>query len=312
MRNEKETGKDTDKKTARTRPEGTFARRITQARFSLAWEALWPVLWPPLGIVGLFIGCALLDVFSYVPGWLHTLSLLGLAGLLGYTLYTGARSLTWPNRRDAVRRIERASGLAHRPLEALQDKLPEGMTDPTSRALWQAHQRQMAERIRSLKVGAPSPGLPARDPWALRAAVVLLLFISVVVAGLDAGDRMGRALSPSFGEESRTQTAKLEIWLTPPEYTRLPPIFPIQVAQDHAKALEQAAAAQPGGCRSAEGGRTGHRSAAGQRVDDNRLGRCGQGRSGHRWHENAARGPGSREPPASTAAGERRPPVGRA
>jgi len=247
MRNEKETGKDTDKNTARTRSEGTFARRITQARFSLAWEALWPVLWPPLGIVGLFIGCALLDVFSYLPGWLHTLSLFGLAGLLGYTLYTGARTLTWPNQRDAVRRIERASGLEHRPLEALQDKLPEGMTDPTSRALWVAHQRQMAERIRSLKVGAPSPGLPARDPWALRAAVVLLLFIGAVVAGPDAGDRMGRALSPSFGEKSHVQTAKLEIWLTPPEYTRLPPIFPIQIAQDHAKALEQAAAAQPEG-----------------------------------------------------------------
>ena len=204
-------------------------------------------MWPPLGIVGLFIGAALLDVFSYLPGWLHTLALLGITSLLGYTLFKGARSLRWPNQRDAVRRIERASGLEHRPLEALQDKLPEGMTDPTSRALWQAHQRQMAERIRSLKVGAPSPGLPARDPWALRAAVVLLLFIGAVVAGPDAGDRMGRALMPSFGEDSRTQTAKLEIWVTPPEYTRLAPIFPIQVAQDHTKALEQAAAAQPEG-----------------------------------------------------------------
>lgn len=239
--------KDTETSTPPARPAGLLKRRITQARLSLAWETVWPAVWPPLGVAGLFIGFALLDGFSHFPGWLHALSLIGFAGAFGYTLYAGVRTLTWPNHRDAVRRIERASGLEHRPLEALQDTLPDGMTDPTSRALWQAHQRQMAERVRSLKVGAPSPGLPARDPWALRAAVVLLLFIGVVVAGPDAGDRMGRALAPTLGDDSRTQTAKLELWVTPPEYTRLPPIFPIQVAEDHAKALALAATAQTEG-----------------------------------------------------------------
>lgn len=239
--------KDTAKNTPPARQTGVLGRRIAQARLSLAWETIWPAIWPPLGVIGLFAGVALLDGFTWLPGWLHALVLIGLAGLLGYTIYHAARTLTWPDRRDAVRRIETASGLEHRPLEALQDKLPDGMDDPTSRALWQAHQRQMAERIRSLKVGAPSPGLPARDPWALRAAVVLLVFVGAVVAGPDAGDRMTRALMPSLGEESRAQSAKLELWVTPPEYTRLPPIFPVQVARDHAKALEQAAAAQEEG-----------------------------------------------------------------
>jgi len=147
-----------------------------------------------------------------------------------------------PNRRDVVRRIEQASDLEHRPLEALQDKLPAEMSDPTSKALWQAHQRQMAARIRSLKVGAPSPGLPARDPWALRAVVVLLLFVGVVVAGPDAGDRLERSVMPSFGDRVGAQTAKLEIWVTPPDYTRLPPVFPVQVARDYAKAIELTAA----------------------------------------------------------------------
>ena len=239
--------KDTGTNTPRTRLDRVLKRRIAQARLSLAWETIWPAIWPPLGVIGLFIGFALLDGFSYFSGWLHAASLIGFAGLLGYTVYAGMRTLTWPSHRDAVRRIETASGLEHRPLEALQDKLPDGMADPTSRALWQAHQRQIAERIRSLKVGVPSPGLPARDPWALRAVVVLLLFVGAVVAGPDAGDRMGRALVPTLGDESRAQTAKLELWVTPPEYTRLPPIFPIQVAKDHAKALAQAAAAQTDG-----------------------------------------------------------------
>lgn len=244
--------KDTGTTTPAARAAGMLKRRIAQARLSLAWETVWPAVWPPLGVIGLFLGIALLDGFSYLPGWLHAALLAGLAGLLGYTLYTGIRALRWPDHRDAVRRIETASGLDHRPLEALQDKLPDGMTDPTSKALWQAHQRQMAERIRTLKVGAPSPGLPARDPWAIRAAVVLLVFVGAVIAGPDAGDRMGRALVPTLGDDSRAQSAKLELWVTPPEYTRLPPIFPVQIAEDHAKALAQAAAAQPEGSTAPE------------------------------------------------------------
>ena len=219
-----------------------LGRRVIQARLSLAWEAIWPSVSPVVGIVGIFAGIALLEGFSYLPGWLHTVFLAASAILLGYAVYRGVRTLVWPNHHDAVRRIEIASGLEHRPLEALQDTLPEGMTDPTSRALWVAHQHQMAERVRSLKVGVPSPGLPARDPWALRAAAALLLVVGIVVAGPDGGDRLGRALVPQFGESGGAQTAKLELWVTPPEYTRLPPIFPIQITRDHVRILATAAA----------------------------------------------------------------------
>jgi uncharacterized protein (TIGR02302 family) len=218
-----------------------LARRVVQARLSLAWEAMWPALWPPLGIAGAFLGVAFLDLFAFLPGWLHALALAAFAGLFGWTLYRGARHLIWPDRTAALRRIEQASGLEHRPLEALQDRLPDGVDDPTSRALWAAHQRQMADRVRALKVGTPAPGLPSRDPWAVRIAVVLLLFVGVVVAGADAPHRLAQAFAPQFGEASKTRAAKLEIWVTPPEYTRLPPIFPIQIARDHAEALKQAA-----------------------------------------------------------------------
>lgn len=213
-----------------------LARRLVQARLSLAWENAWPALWPAAGILGTFAALALLDVFAWLPGWLHALVLVAAAGIFGYALYYGVRRLGWPSRTDALRRIETASGMEHRPLEALQDRLSDGVDDPLTRALWAAHQRQMADRIRALKVGAPSPGLPARDPWAVRAAVVLLLVIGAVVAGRDSGDRLARAFVPQFGAAAPVQTAKLEIWLKPPDYTRLPPIFPIQIAQDRARA----------------------------------------------------------------------------
>ena len=105
----------------------------------------------------------------------------------GYALYRAFKLLVVPSHLEALRRIEKASELEHRPLEALQDTLPPGQDDPTTIALWDAHRQQMAERIRVLKVGAPSPGLPARDPWAVRAIVVLLLVVGVVVAGPESG-----------------------------------------------------------------------------------------------------------------------------
>jgi uncharacterized protein (TIGR02302 family) len=213
-------------------------RRIVLARLILAWEVIWPAIWPVLGLAGLFAGIALLDGFAILPGWFHTLVLVLTIGVFGYAVWRAAQVMFWPSRRDAVRRIQTASGFEHRPLEAVRDTLPGEYADPQSRALWQAHQRQMMERIRAIKVDAPSPGLPARDPWALRAAVVLLVFVGITVSGAEAPERLGRAFVPEFGVGASSQTAKLEIWMTPPGYTRLPPVFPMQITRDHARSLE--------------------------------------------------------------------------
>ena len=146
-----------------------LARRLMQARLSLAWENAWPALWPAVGIAGTFAALALLDVFAWLTGWLHVLVLAAVAGVFGYALYYGVRRCVWPSRTDALRRIETASGMEHRPLEALQDRLPDGVDDPLTRALWEAHQRQMAERIRAMRVGAPG-GARLRAPVRRRGA----------------------------------------------------------------------------------------------------------------------------------------------
>lgn len=229
--------RDRDKTASNSPPPG-LGRRIAQARLNIAWETIWPAIWPALGVAGTFAGLAFLDFFAVLPGWLHGLLLVAAAAAFGYALYHAFRLLVLPTQQEALRRIELASGLEHRPLEALQDTLPAGQDDPTTKALWDAHRRQMAERVCALKVGAPSPGLPARDPWAMRAVVVLLLFVGAVVAGPERTERLERAFVPALTSESAQRVAKLELWVTPPAYTRLPPIFPVQIAQDHAQSLE--------------------------------------------------------------------------
>ena len=55
--------------------------------------------------------------------------------------------------------------------------------DPATRSLWRRHQERLARALHELRVGPPRSDLPRRDPWALRAALLLLLLVALVEAG---------------------------------------------------------------------------------------------------------------------------------
>ena len=150
-----------------------------------------------LGVLGLFILLALLGLPPLLPGTWHFLLLLGFAAALGFCGWRGFRGFRPPDDAAAERRLERQSGLRHRPLAALADR-PAG-NDPAALALWQVHQERAAAQIRRLKVGTPRPGLPARDPVALRAALLVSLLAAFVMAGGEAPERLRRSLIPHFG-----------------------------------------------------------------------------------------------------------------
>ena len=202
-----------------------FERQLVAARLALAWERLWPALWPALGVAGTFLALALFDLPARLPGLLHLALLAVFGGLLGFALWHGFRHLRLPDRAAARRRIEAASGLAHRPLAALEDRLLGGASDPASQALWQAHRQRMEEASRALRVGAPEAGLVRRDPYALRIVLMLALLIGAIDAGGDWSDRILRSLNPSLEGGAAAAGVALDIWVTPPDYTGLPPMF---------------------------------------------------------------------------------------
>jgi uncharacterized protein (TIGR02302 family) len=138
---------------------------------------------------------------------------------------TGLRRFRLPDRNAGRRRIEQASGLEHRPLTALEDRLTIGAEDAATTALWHAHRQRMAAQARRLTIGWPAAGLVRRDPMALRAALVLVLLIAVIDAGRDWPQRVWRALTPSFAVGGPAAMVALDIWMTPPDYTGLPPQF---------------------------------------------------------------------------------------
>lgn len=195
------------------------------AAAALAWERLWPALWPAAGVLGLFAALALLDVLPALAGWLHGALLLLFAVAFPALLARGLRRLSWPDRTAARRRLERDSGLAHRPLEGLEDTLATGRADRQAVALWALHRHRLAALLRRLRVRPPRAGLATADPLALRAALVLLLVVATVAGGAEWQSRVARAVTPDLALFAPAPPASVNVWINPPAYTGVPPLF---------------------------------------------------------------------------------------
>ncbi len=200
--------------------------KLGLSRLALWWEGAWRALWPPLGVIGAFLALAFSGLLPTLPPALHLLILIGFAAVLGYLGFRAAQGLRAPAQDAAARRLERDSGLAHRPLAVLADR-PAG-DDPMAQALWQAHRDRAVAELGQLRVTRPSPGLAARDPRALRAAVLVALVAGLGMAGREAPERLLAALAPPFAEPAAAPAAlaaRFEAWVTPPAYTGAPPQF---------------------------------------------------------------------------------------
>lgn len=199
-------------------------RRLRLAKLALIWESLWPAAWPMVGIAGLFVAVALFDVLPHLASSLHALILAGFATAFGVAIWRGLSRFTTPTAEQVRRRVEIDSGLEHRPLAALEDEIAGNPRDTVSRALWREHRRRVAAAVARLRVRLPSPGMAAKDPLGLRAAVLLLLVIGIAGAGQDAPARVARALAPQI-PTLPSEVLLAQLWLTPPAHTGLPPIF---------------------------------------------------------------------------------------
>ena len=203
---------------------GRFALRLRFARFALLWERVWPPCWPALAALGAFLVLGLFDVLPNLPGLLHAAILIGLGAAFAIGLAAAFGKTVIPDAFSARRRIEQASGLEHRPLQALADR-PSGPLDVAAARLWEAHRRRMEAAARRLRIGLPHAGFAARDPWGLRAVLAILLLLGAIDAGSDWKDRLLRSVRPDMAGRSGITAASLDIWITPPEYTGLAPQF---------------------------------------------------------------------------------------
>lgn len=197
-------------------------RKRLLARAILTFEAIWLGIWPALGVAGSFVVLALLDVPRRLPVAAHTALIVATGLAIAGLLVRGFWRWLWPDHNAVDRRLERASGLRHRPLAAIADRPVVGSG---AIALWTAHVARAASQLTHLRVGLPRPGLAARDPRALRAALLVALIASLTVAGEQAPGRLIRAVQPQGSPPIIALALQIQAWITPPDYTGMAPIF---------------------------------------------------------------------------------------
>ncbi|MGH6815645.1 MAG: TIGR02302 family protein, partial [Hyphomicrobiaceae bacterium] len=95
--------------------------------------------------------------------------------------------------------------------------------DPVTAHLWQAHKTRLARLLGRLAVAGPRPRTDRHDPFAARAALLLVAVLLLALAGDSARDRLMAAfrLTPA----PTVLEARLDAWVTPPAYTAKPPLM---------------------------------------------------------------------------------------
>jgi uncharacterized protein (TIGR02302 family) len=197
-----------------------LTQALQRAKFAIAWERSWPHLARLLTVGGLFL------VLSWSGLWLALPSLARAAGLCLFAVLALAAlfpllKFRWPSREDALSRLDRGTGIRHRPATALTDTL--ATQDPVALALWQAQRERTLASIKRIRAGLPSPRLTIHDPWALRALVAVMLVATFVAAGEERTARVAAAFD--WDGVLAPANIRVDAWVTPPLYTSKPPVI---------------------------------------------------------------------------------------
>jgi uncharacterized protein (TIGR02302 family) len=197
-----------------------LTQALQRARLAIAWERGWPHLARVLSLVGLFLVASWVGLWLALPFIARAVGL-GLFALLALAALFPLLKFRWPSREDGLGRLDRGTGIRHRPATALTDTLKS--QDPVALALWQAQRERTLASIKRIRAGLPSPRLPIHDPWALRALVAVMLVASYVAAGDERTARLAAAFD--WNGVLAPANIRVDAWVTPPLYTSKPPII---------------------------------------------------------------------------------------
>src|SRR6516225_970982 len=197
-------------------------RALRRARWTGFWERLWPPIATLATAAGIFLAASWLGLWLWLPPIGRAIALGGFLVLTAVAAVPFIR-VRFPSRHDGLRRLDRNTGLLHRPATAISDELATPKSDPWSTALWRAHVERALLAARTLKAGRPSPRLDLRDPIAVRALVLMLVATTFIAAG---GER-GRRIAAAFDWQGVVVPAnfRLDAWVSPPSYTAKPPVI---------------------------------------------------------------------------------------
>lgn len=200
-------------------------RKIALARLALGFEGLWAALHWPLVILAAGAAAVIGGLLPLLPAWPRALLLAAMAMAFIWSLRPLITFLRtgWPDRQQAMRRVEEKSGLAHRPVSGAGDRLPDGVNSHFQRVLWEEHRLRQLNSLGNLRAGLPRSRWRDIDPRALRLPAALTLIVAIL---LGPGDVRSN-LAQSFAIAAPTPKVELALdaWLKPPGYTGKAPFL---------------------------------------------------------------------------------------
>jgi uncharacterized protein (TIGR02302 family) len=197
-----------------------LAQALQRAQYAIAWERAWPALARLLSVVGLFLVVSWAGLWLALPFMARAIGI-GLFALASLAALFPRARFRWPSREEGLSRLDRGTGIRHRPATALTDTLQS--KDPIAQALWREQRERTLASIKRIRAGLPSPRLPIHDPWALRALVVVMLVAAYVAAGDER--RMRIAAAFDWNGVLAPANVRVDAWVTPPLYTGKPPVI---------------------------------------------------------------------------------------
>jgi len=199
-----------------------LASALSRARLTILWERLWPAVAAVLTAVGLFLAVSWVGTWLWLPPIGRAVGL-GLFFLLTAAAFAPLFLVRYPSRNDGLQRLDRNTGRRHRPATAIADDLAVDHKDSFSLALWQAHVERALRAAKTLRAGLPAPGLAKRDPYAIRALVLILAVTTFFAAG---NERL-RRITAAFNWQGVIVPAnfRIDAWISPPAYTGKPPVI---------------------------------------------------------------------------------------
>src|ERR1700719_589830 len=197
-----------------------LAQALRRAEFAIAWERSWPHLARLLTVAGLFLVVSWAGLWLALPFLARAIGL-GLFIALALAALFPLVGVRWARRQEALSRLDRGTGIRHRPATTLTDTL--ATQDPVALALWQAQRERTLASIKRIRAGLPAPRLAIHDPSAVRALGVVLMAATYFAAG---DERMMRtAAAFDWNGVLSPSNIRVDAWVTPPNYTGKPPII---------------------------------------------------------------------------------------
>lgn len=141
-----------------------------RARGAGVGQRIWPHLARLLVVGGLFLATSW--AWAVAGAAVHRIgpfALILFAALLIAALVP-LRYFRWPTQAEALARLDRTSGLAHRPGDRAHGS--SGLRTGSVDAGIVEHAPRARLALRGIRAGLPSPRLAWHDPWAVRAGVV--------------------------------------------------------------------------------------------------------------------------------------------